>query len=52
MESSSFQWSYVSAEWKKAANDLTSVQFWQNYLEPQNKTESQHPNYVKPGEAA
>ncbi len=49
---SSFQWSYVSAEWKKAANDLTSVQFWQNYLEPQNKTESQHPNYVKPGEAA
>ncbi|WP_414584977.1 glycosyltransferase [Scytonema sp. PCC 10023] len=49
---SSLKWSYVSAEWKKAAKDLTSLQFWQNYLEPQNKTESQHPNYVKPGEAA
>jgi galactofuranosylgalactofuranosylrhamnosyl-N-acetylglucosaminyl-diphospho-decaprenol beta-1,5/1,6-galactofuranosyltransferase len=49
---SSLKWSYVSAEWKKAAKDLTSLEFWQNYLEPQNKTESQHPNYVKPGEAA
>ncbi|MFQ4140948.1 glycosyltransferase [Chlorogloeopsis sp. ULAP02] len=32
---SSLKWSSVSAEWKKAFNDLTSMQFWQEYLEPQ-----------------
>jgi galactofuranosylgalactofuranosylrhamnosyl-N-acetylglucosaminyl-diphospho-decaprenol beta-1,5/1,6-galactofuranosyltransferase len=29
------RWSSVSAEWKKAFKDLTSMQFWQKYLEPQ-----------------
>ena len=29
-----FRWSDVSAEWKKAAKDFTSIQFWQNYLAP------------------
>ncbi|MCX7592254.1 MAG: glycosyltransferase [Fischerella sp.] len=29
------RWSSVSAEWKKAFKDLTSMQFWQEYLEPQ-----------------
>ncbi len=28
------RWSNVSAEWKKAAKDLASIPFWQNYLEP------------------
>ena len=28
------RWSKVSAEWKKAAKDLASIPFWQNYLEP------------------
>ncbi|MCP6757339.1 MAG: glycosyltransferase [Fischerella sp. CENA71] len=32
---SCLRWSSVSAEWKKAFNDLTSIQFWQKYLEPQ-----------------
>ncbi|MFB2768225.1 glycosyltransferase [Pelatocladus sp. BLCC-F211] len=32
---SCLRWSSVSAEWKKAFNDLTSMQFWQKYLEPQ-----------------
>ncbi|MDM9381594.1 glycosyltransferase [Chlorogloeopsis sp. ULAP01] len=31
----SLKWSSVNAEWKKAFNDLTSMQFWQEYLEPQ-----------------
>jgi galactofuranosylgalactofuranosylrhamnosyl-N-acetylglucosaminyl-diphospho-decaprenol beta-1,5/1,6-galactofuranosyltransferase len=43
---SSFIWSNVSAQWKKAVNELTSIQFWQDYLEP-HKTEPQHPNYIK-----
>ncbi len=30
----SLRWSDVSAEWKKAAKDFTSIQFWQNYLAP------------------
>jgi galactofuranosylgalactofuranosylrhamnosyl-N-acetylglucosaminyl-diphospho-decaprenol beta-1,5/1,6-galactofuranosyltransferase len=47
---SRLKWSNVRAEWKKAASSLTSVQFWQNYLEPQNKTKSQQRSYVKPGE--
>ncbi|MBD2778471.1 glycosyltransferase [Iningainema tapete] len=48
---SSVRWSNVSAEWKKATPEFTSIQFWQNYLEPVDKTEPQRPNYVKPGEA-
>jgi len=28
------RWSDVSAEWRKAANNLTSIRFWQDYLEP------------------
>ncbi|RAM50286.1 MAG: glycosyltransferase family 2 protein [Hapalosiphonaceae cyanobacterium JJU2] len=32
---SCLRWSSVSAEWKKAFNDFTSMQFWQKYLEPQ-----------------
>ncbi len=28
------RWSDVSAEWRQAANNLTSIRFWQNYLEP------------------
>lgn len=32
---SSFRWSKVNAEWKGAAKDLSSMQFWQDYLEPQ-----------------
>ncbi len=49
---SRLRWSDVRAEWKKAANDLTSIQFWQDYLQPDSDTKSQQPNYVKPGEAA
>ena len=30
----SLRWTNVSAEWKKAAKDFTSIQFWQNYLAP------------------
>ncbi len=28
------RWSDVNSEWKKAAKDFTSIQFWQNYLAP------------------
>ncbi len=49
---SCLRWSSVSAEWKKAAKDLTSIQFWQDYLELHKKAESQHPNYVKQGEVS
>ncbi|GAB1539861.1 glycosyltransferase [Scytonema sp. NUACC21] len=30
-----WKWSSVNAEWKKAFNSLTTMQFWQHYLEPQ-----------------
>ncbi len=32
---SCLRWSSVNTEWKKAFNNLTSMQFWQKYLEPQ-----------------
>ncbi|MDF5732344.1 MAG: glycosyltransferase family 2 protein, partial [Rhizonema sp. PD38] len=31
---SRLKWSAVSAEWKKATQELTSIKFWQDYLEP------------------
>lgn len=30
---SSIKWSNISEEWKKAANELVSTEFWQHYLE-------------------
>ncbi len=31
---SCLRWSNVKAEWKNAANELTTINFWQDYLEP------------------
>ncbi|MEC4813839.1 MAG: glycosyltransferase [Scytonema sp. PMC 1069.18] len=48
------QWSNVSAEWKKAAKNLTSVQFWQSYLESSlsDNTQTQLSDYVNLEKAA
>ncbi len=31
---SRLKWSAINAEWKKATQELTSIKFWQDYLEP------------------
>jgi galactofuranosylgalactofuranosylrhamnosyl-N-acetylglucosaminyl-diphospho-decaprenol beta-1,5/1,6-galactofuranosyltransferase len=33
----SFKWSSINAEWKQAFKEFTTVQFWQNYLEPEKR---------------
>jgi galactofuranosylgalactofuranosylrhamnosyl-N-acetylglucosaminyl-diphospho-decaprenol beta-1,5/1,6-galactofuranosyltransferase len=43
---SGLHWASVSAEWKKAAKDLTSIQFWQSYLES-NEEELRRENLVR-----
>lgn len=37
---SRLQWSKVNSQWQKVAKDLTSITFWQSYLEPRTNTES------------
>ncbi|MEC4818805.1 MAG: glycosyltransferase family 2 protein, partial [Scytonema sp. PMC 1069.18] len=46
------RWSNIRADWKTSAKDLTSIQFWQNHLEPLDKKQSQFSNYIKSGEVA